>query len=167
MKLVGDRKKDAPPDAFNIFWILMFNVIVHQKRLPQMKELPPLQASVVDCYTVMTCQSAFTQSVRYFLWWDLSPAPSSSCALYIAHLFVYVVGNCSKSKCHMRSWASSPSFGWLVYSGAASCHSSTSQLPPPVNRPSRLTHFHRCYDAARRGPGVSLLPSHPPSLAAC
>lgn len=67
------------------------------------RQPPPLEAGVIVCYIVVTrqlpLQPALTQSARYFPWWDLSSSsPFSSCAPNIAHLFVYVVGNCSKSK---------------------------------------------------------------------
>lgn len=57
---------------------------------------------------------SFTKSVRYFLGWTLS----SSCTLNITHLFVSVVGNCSKSKpCQPPSLHLLLGLGrgWLVY----------------------------------------------------
>lgn len=84
------------------------------------------------------------------------PPPSPSpCALNIAHLFVYVVGNCSKSKPGLLLL--------LLLLGLQRGHLlsvAASQLPPPVKLPFRLTHFHCSRDVAWRGPGVS----NPPSL---
>lgn len=54
--------------------------------------------------------------------------------------------------------------GRLVYSRAVSCQLPTAQLPPTVNLLFRPTHLYCSYDAAPRGPGVSLPTSLPPSL---
>lgn len=91
-----------------------------------------------------SARPSFTQSVRYSSWCVPS---ASSCSLNIAHLFVNVVGNCSKSNPGPLPLTSA-SLGVRRVAGL----SAATTCQPPV---WLLTRFYCSYDAAPRGPGAS------------
>lgn len=132
------------------------------------KRTPPLQVGVIVCYTVVTRQLPPPPSalypkrqmfpmIRLLLLLLRSPPFSffcTSCAPNIAHIFVYVVGNYSKSKPALLPSSSSVWGGVLVVglSAATTCqppwHASTAAMtllgedqvslntPPPPFPPS-------------------------------
>lgn len=97
---------------------------------------------------------AFTQSVRYSSWCVPSSSSSaSSCSLNIAHLFVNVVGNCSKSNPGPLPFISA-SLG--VRRGRVAGLSAATACQPPVQAADTLLlQLWRC---AQRTRWLCLLP---------